>query len=162
MVETPTKVVAQLCWGLKQSFRAYVEAAGGTIEVGAGAERTADGGFAFALVPGEGLGLSDDGKLEGVGRFAGQVLCRAHGGMLNVFLADPVVEIRSAGAVITVADTPARDQRVTLAELDLGGATIEDGGDMAIPTKLSRDGWKVLGDHYAPGAPLDPVCLRLA
>ena len=151
---------ATLSWGLKQSFRAYVEAAGGTIEAGEGAVRAADGAFVFSAGPGGGLKLGVDGRPEGIGRFVGRVRCEAHGGMLKVFLADPSVEVGPTGAVITVADTPARDQRVELAQLDLAAATIED-GETVIPTKLARDGWKVLGDHYATGTLLDPVRLRL-
>jgi hypothetical protein len=33
---------------------------------------------------------------------------------------------------------------------------------MVVPTKLSRDGWRLLGDHYAPMTPLDPLRLKLA
>jgi hypothetical protein len=152
----------QLSWGLKQSFRAYVEGAGGAIETAAGAQRAADGAFTFEAAPGEGLELGPDGKPQGVGRFVGEVLCEAHGGMLKVFLADPSVEIGPAGAIVTVADTPARDRRVELAQLDLAAATIGDDGELVIAAKLSRDGWQVLGDHYPPSTPLDPVRLKLA
>jgi hypothetical protein len=157
---TELNQAAMLSWGLKQSFRAYVEAAGGTIQTGEGAARAADGGFIFSASAGDVLKLGIDGRPEGVGRFAGEVRCEAHGGMLKVFLADPSVEIGPAGAFIAVADTPAGDQRVELAQLDLAAATVED-GEIVIPAKLSRDGWKVLGDHYPPGTPLDPVRLRL-
>jgi len=160
MTEQPTD--ASLTWGLKQSFRAYVEGAGGGIETGEGAERDADGAFTFPPVAGEGLTLGADGKPSGVARFTGEVRCEAHGGMLKVFFADPAVEIGPAGAVVTVADTPARDRRVDLAQLDLAAATIADDGAWVIPTKLSRDGWQVLGDHYAPSTPLDPVRVRVA
>jgi hypothetical protein len=151
---------ATLTWGVKQSFRAYVEGAGGVIETGDGATRAEDGGFCFAAAPANGLTLDADGRLEGIGGFAGEVRFEAHGGMLKVFLADPTVEIGPAGASITVADSPARDRRVELALLDLAAAT-RDGGALVIPTKLSRDGWRVLSDHYAPMTPLDPVRLTL-
>jgi hypothetical protein len=162
MTEQPVDETAKLSWGLKQSFRAYVEGAGGAIETGEGAQRSADGAFTFAAVPGDGLRLGADGKPEGVGRFVGEVRCEAHGGMLKVFLADPSVEIGPAGAVVAVADTRARDRRVELAQLDLAAATIADDGEWVIPAKLSRDGWQVLGDHYPPSTPLDPVRLKLA
>ena len=153
---------ARLEWGLKQSFRAYVEGAGGSIAVGEGTTRAADGAFAFAAAPGDaGLTLDVDGKPAGTGRFVGEVRCEAHGGMLKVFLADPAVEIRPDGAVITVWDTAGRDRRVELALLDLGAATAEADGALVIPSKLARDGWQVLGDHYPPMTPLDPVRLRL-
>jgi hypothetical protein len=80
--------------------------------------------------------------------------------MLKVFLADPAIEIRPEGAVVTVWDTAGRDRRVELAVLDLDVATTM-GDALVIPTKLARDGWQVLGDHYPPGTPLDPVRLRL-
>jgi len=151
---------ATFSWGLKQSFRAYVEAAGGVIEVGAGVTRAEDGGFNFAAAPGAGLTFGADGKPEGTGAFLGEVRFEAHGGMLKVFLADPIVEIGPDGASITVADSPARDRRVELALLDLAAAT-RDGDALVIPTKLSRDGWRVLGDHYPQMTPLDPVRLTL-
>jgi len=162
MTEPPVDEVAKLSWGLKQSFRAYVEGAGGAIETGEGAQRSTDGAFTFPAAPGEGLKLGVDGKPEGVGRFVGEVRCEAHGGMLKVFLADPSVEIGLAGAVVAVADTRARDRRVELAELDLAAATVADDGAWVIPAKLSRDGWQVLGDNYPPSTPLDPVRLKLA
>jgi len=149
-----------LAWGVKQSFRSYVEGAGGSIELGAGTTRTDDGGFRFAAAPGDGLRLGADGKPAGVGNFVGEVRFEAHGGMLQVFLADPAVEIGPDGAAITVADGPDRDSRLELALLDLAAAT-RDGDDWVIPTKLSRDGWRVLGDHYPPMTPLDPVRLTL-
>jgi hypothetical protein len=161
MTEQLPNQAATLSWGLKQSFRAYVESAGGSIETGAGVARTVDGAFTFLAASGDGLALGVDGKLEGVGRFLGEVRCEAHGGMLKVFLADPSVEIGPAGAVVVVADTPARDRRVELAQLDLAAATIADDGELVIPAKLSRDGWQVLGDHYPPSTPLDPVRLKL-
>jgi hypothetical protein len=157
-----TDQAVRLSWGLKQSFRAYVEAAGGSIEAAAGAERDGDGAFTFAAAPGEGLKLGSDGKPQGVGRFLGEVQCEAHGGMLKVFLADPSIEIGPTNAVLAVADTRARDRRVELALLDLAAATVADDGELVIPTKLSRDGWRVLGDHYLPSTPLDPVRLKLA
>jgi hypothetical protein len=156
-------VNATLEWGLKQSFRAYVEGAGGSIETGEGTTRTADGAFVFAAAPGDaGLALGADGKPEGTGRFVGEVRCEAHGGMLKVFLADPAVQIGPEGGLLTVAESPARDSRVALAVLDLDAATKGDDGALVIPAKVARDGWRVLPDHYPPMTPLDPVRLSLA
>jgi hypothetical protein len=150
-------------WGLKQSFRAYVEGAGGSIEIGEGTSRTSDGAFVFAAAPGDtGLTIGADGKPEGTGRFIGEVRCEAHGGMLKVFLADPAVEIGTQGGVLTVAESPGRDSRVALAVLDLDAATTGADGALVIPAKVSMDGWRVLPDHYPPMTPLDPVRLTLA
>jgi hypothetical protein len=156
-------VAATLEWGLKQSFRAYVEGAGGTIETGEGVGRAADGAFVFPAAPeGVGLALAANGKLEGTGRFVGEVRCEAHGGMLKVTLVDPSVEIGPDGGAITVVDPFARESRVELAVLELDGATAGDDGDIVIPAKLSKDGWRVLGDHYPPMTALDSVRVRLA
>jgi hypothetical protein len=162
MTQQPANAITGLTWGLKQSFRNYVEASGGAIETGEGAERAADGAFIFLAAPGEGLKLGADGQAQGAGGFVGEIRCEAHGGMLKVFLADPSVEIGPAGAVLAVADTATRDRRVALAELDIGAATLAQDGDLVIPAKLSRDGWRVLGDHYPASTPLDSVRLKLA
>jgi hypothetical protein len=156
-------VNATLEWGLKQSFRAYVEGAGGSIATGEGTTRTADGAFVFGAAPGDaGLTIGPDGKPAGAGRFLGEVRCEAHGGMLKVFLADPAVEIGPDGGVLTVAESPGRDSRIALAVLDLDAATTGDDGALVIPAKVSMDGWRVLPDHYPPMTPLDPVRLRLS
>ncbi len=151
-----------LDWGVKQSFRNYVEAAGGVIEASGGAERTADGGFTFAAAPGEGLSLDADGKPQGQARFVGEARFEAHGGMLSVCLADPVVEIGAAGAVITAFDTLARTHRMEIARLDLTAMSVGEDGEIVIPTALSMDGIQVLGDHYPLNTALDPVRLKPA
>src|SRR5690242_16345346 len=93
-----TTAGATLAWGVKQSFRNYVEAAGGQIDTGEGATRGKDGVFSFAASAGDGLMLGVDGRLTGHGRFVGEVRMTAHGGMLSVAIADPEVEIGPAGA----------------------------------------------------------------
>lgn len=152
---------AMLSWGVKQSFRNYVEGSGGTIEAGLGAERDADGGFVFAGVPGKGLSRGADGAPQGKGVFSGEVRFQAHGGMLSVYMADPAIEIGDTGAFITVADDPDRIRRVPLAKLDMAKAVKGDDGVLTIPAVMSMEGWQVLGDHYLPMTPLDPVRVKL-
>lgn len=158
MASDPVRLTT-LSWGVKQSFRGYVEAAGGVIETGAGAERDVDGGFIFVAAPGEGLTLGDDGRPQGQARFTGEVRFEAHGGMLKVCLADPILDIGPTGAVLTAFDTPARTHRMEIAKLDLAAITQGDAGELVIPASLAMDGIQVLGDHYPLGAPLDPVRL---
>ena len=158
MASDPVRLTT-LSWGVKQSFRGYVEAAGGVIETGAGAERDVDGGFIFVAAPGEGLTLGDDGRPQGQGKFTGEVRFEAHGGMLKVCLADPILDIGPTGAVLTAFDTPARTHRMEIAKLDLAAITQGDAGELVIPASLAMDGIQVLGDHYPLGAPLDPVRL---
>jgi hypothetical protein len=148
-----------LSWGVKQSFRGYVEGAGGVIETGAGAERTADGGFSFATAAGGDLRRAADGRLEGQAKFLGEVSFKAHGGMLSVFLVDPILEFGASKAVLTVADHPARDRRLEVAQLDLAGMTVGEGGEIELPAALMMFGCQWLGDHYPMRTALDPVRL---
>ena len=146
-------MVKTLVWGVKQSFRGYVEAMG-TIEAGAGATRTEDGAFAFAAAPDSDLTIGADGRPTGRGVFLGEVRFDAHGGMLKVFLADPILEVTEAGATLTVADSPKRNFRIEVVKLDLAAA-----GPDGIPTKLSVDGVYLLGAHYPLNTAVDPVKL---
>lgn len=148
-----------LTWGVKQSFRAYVQAAGGETTLGGGTARADDGAFVFAAAPDSALTLGADDSLSGDGRFLGEVRFVAHGGMLSVFLADPGIETTPEGRVLTVADSAARDRRVAIARLDLAGAARDADGALAIPTALTLDGMFLLGDHYPPGTMVDPVRL---
>lgn len=152
--------ISQLQWGVKQSFRGYVEGAGGAITVDGGAERTSDGGFSFP-VDEAALSLNAEGQLEGRASFRGEVSFKAHGGMLNVFLAEPILEISGGEARITVADTPSRKYRTEVARLDLTALSRNDSGDLIFPTSLSMDGIQWLGDHYPLRAALDPAILSV-
>ncbi len=149
--------VTTLTWGVKQSFRNYVEMSGGTIAATAGAARAEDGALAFAAAPDSDLSI-DGAALSGTGRFRGEVSFQAHGGMLSVSLFDPGVEAGADGPVLTVADTAARTRRVVFAKLDLAAAT-DAGGALSIPATITLDGMFILGDHYPPGTALDPVGL---
>ncbi|MGA0603286.1 HtaA domain-containing protein [Caulobacter sp. KR2-114] len=162
MSATPIRAnAATLTWGVKESFRHYVEGSGGTVDAGLGAERAEDGTFIFDAAPGPGLKLGADGKLTGQGAFAGEVRFQAHGGMLSVFMADPSIEIGEAGAFLTVYDTPERIRRIPLAKLDVANAVVGLDGALVVPAVMSIEGWQVLGDHYLPMTPLDPVRLKL-
>ena len=162
MADHQKQPVVVLHWGVKQSFRGYVAMMGGVTEVGGEAVHAADGGFTFAAAPDSDLAVGSDGLLEGQGRFLGEVRFEAHGGMLKVFLADPMLEIGASGASLTVADSAARTHRVEIARLDLAAMTTADADDVVIPTALSIDGSFLLGDHYPPTTVLDPVRLILA
>lgn len=145
----------RLTWGVKQSFRGYVEMSGGTTTAGGGAARDAEGAFEFQALPEGDLAVGADGRLAGATRFAGEVAFEAHGGMLRVVLGDPAVEATEAGVVLTCADSTGR--RVEVAKLE--AATAEADGTLVLPAKITLDGMMLLGDHYPPGTPLDPVRL---
>lgn len=148
----------RLLWGVKQSFRSYVQMTGGSIEAGEGAERDADGGFVFA---GAGLTLDADGRPQGEGRFSGAIRFEAHGGMLSVHLADPIVAFGPEGATLSVEDRGAGGRRAEIARLD-AGAMSRSGDEYVLPATVTPEGMQVLGDHYPPGTPIDPVRLRLS
>ena len=148
--------MATLSWGVKQSFRSYVEMSGGTIAVAAGAARTGDGLVAFAAAAESDLAV-DGGALLGTGRFPGEVSFQAHGGMLSVALFDPGIEAGADGATLTVADSVGR--RVVFAKLDLAGMAAGPDGAVSLPATITLDGMFILGDHYPPGTVLDPVRL---
>lgn len=150
-----------LTWGVKQSFRNYVEATGGRIEASRGAQRAPDGAFTFAATPGEGLTLDTTGKPVGRAAFKGEVSFETHGGMLSVQLADPMVEIDSSGGVLSVADLGTGGRRVEVARLDLAESS-ELAGEYVIPAALTPEGSQFLGDHYPIMTALDPLRLALA
>ena len=150
--------VKTLSWGVKQSFRAYVEGAGGKTQTSEGAQTAADGGFVFTAGPDSTLALDEAGKLTGRGVFTGVVHFEAHGGMLKVWMVDPILEITDASAVLTVADHPTRTYRLEAAKLDLTAMTTEP-GDLALPAALLMFGSQWLGGNYPAGTALDPVRL---
>jgi Htaa len=150
--------VTHLQWGVKQSFRGYVEGAGGTITIAGGTERTPDGSFTFPVDEAV-LSLNAEGQLEGRATFKGEVSFKAHGGMLNVFLAEPILEITAGEAKLTVADTLSRKYRTEVARLDLVGMSQDEAGNLTLSTALSMDGIQWLGDHYPLRAPLDQATL---
>lgn len=140
--------VTRLGWGVKQSFRAYVEGSGGSIAVADGAARAEDGTFAFEAAADSDLAVQGD-ALAGSGRFRGRVEFQAHGGLLSVTLVDPWLEATADGWVLSIAETATR--RTAIARL---GPLDDDG---ALPAATTLEGMMILGDHYPPGTALDPV-----
>ncbi|MEU7382124.1 MULTISPECIES: HtaA domain-containing protein [unclassified Streptomyces] len=133
----------KLCWSIRQSFERYVLAAGGTVSCGDGARREGDV-FVF------------DGErmAEGSYRFTGSVRFEAHGGFLDVLIADPMVECADGDARMTVAVSPEPSgRRVHLARVvDLAGT------EPAVANlRLTVEGARLLGDVYSPGDLLDPL-----
>lgn len=146
--------VTALGWGVKQSFRAYVEGSGGTIAASDGASRDADGAFVFEAAEDSDLVADAGGALSGTGRFRGRVAFQAHGGLLSVTLTDPWIEAGPDGWVLSIAETPTR--RTAIAKL---GAPAAGDGATELPAATTLDGMMVLGDHYPPGTALDGVRL---
>ena len=147
----------KLVWGVKASFRSYVEAAEGTITLGDGATRADDGTFIFIAEPGGDLVIAPDGTATGAMRFQGSVMFEAHGGMLKSTIRELGIEAGEDGLVLTVLDGPMNKRRCSVAEL--GPVESNTGGIMIITTRITMDGMYQIADNYPPGTELDPIAL---
>ncbi|NKC01252.1 MAG: hypothetical protein GKR90_22525 [Pseudomonadales bacterium] len=143
----------KLTWGVKASFRSYVEAAGGSIKLSDGAARAEDGSFVFIAVPGGDLTISPDGSATGAMRFQGTVMFDAHGGMLNATLAELGLEAASEGLVLTALEAPLNQDRCTIATLGLIESAPDDG--IRLTAEITVDGMYQIADNYPPGTELD-------
>jgi hypothetical protein len=159
MSEDTPLIVAALAWGVKESFRSYVEAAG-AIELFGSTERAGDGCFVFPATANSDLRVGADGILRGQAVFSGEVLFKAHGGALNVRLTDPVVEIGETALLFMDAESGGRSRRAEFAQLNLAEATFGR-DEILMPAKLWWDGSEVLDSHYPAMTPIDPVRLIL-
>ena len=148
---------SRLTWGVKASFRSYVEAAGGSVELSDGATRAEDGTFVFEAVPGGDLAIAADGSATGAMRFQGAVTFNAHGGMLKSTLAELGLEAGAEGLVLTVLQAPMNTDRCAIASLGL----VDVGSDAAVSlsAQITFDGMYQIADNYPPGTELDPVRL---
>ena len=147
----------RLSWGVKTSFRAYVEAAEGTITLSDGATRAADDTFVFNALPGGDLTMTPDGRATGSARFQGSVTFEAHGGMLRATLAELGLEAGTDGVVLTALEAPINKNRVAIATL--GPAEVGVNGAVTMGAAITLDGMFQIADNYPPGTTLDPVRL---
>ncbi|MBO6557858.1 MAG: HtaA domain-containing protein [Pseudomonadales bacterium] len=147
----------KLTWGVKASFRSYVEAAGGSVTLGDGATRADDGAFVFNAVPGGDLEISPDGSASGSMRFEGSVTFDAHGGMLKSTLAELGIESGEDGLVITVLEAPMNQGRCAIAKLECVASG--EGEGVTLRSEITMDGMWQIADNYPPGTELDSVQL---
>jgi hypothetical protein len=148
----------QLTWGVKASFRSYVESAGGSVTVTDGAARIEDGTILFPAKPGGDLAIEADGSATGAMRFLGTVSFDAHGGMLKSTLTELGLEVGEQGLVLTALEGPMNKDRCTVAELE----PIDIGADnvVRLGAKITLDGMYQIADNYPPGTELDPLILE--
>ena len=147
-----------LTWGVKASFRSYVEGVGGSISLSDGATRAEDGAFVFAAIPGGDLAIAPDGSATGTMRFEGTVTFDAHGGMLKSKLTELAIEVDDDGLVLTALETMMNRDRCAIAKL--GPAEIDSDNAVTLRAEITLDGMYQIADNYPPGTELDP--LRLA
>jgi len=147
----------KLTWGVKASFRNYVEAAEGSITVSDGATRTDNGTFVLAAIPGGDLTITPDGSATGAMRFQGTITFEAHGGMLKATLSELGLEASDEGLVLTVLDAPMNKDRCAIAKL--GPVDGESKDAITLHAEITMDGMYQIADNYPPGTELDPVRL---
>lgn len=155
---------AELVWGFKESFRAYID---GAIAQG---EWTTSGDASYAtplFTWSGGRGGEGDGAL--VVEFSGAVRFTGHGGVLDTTVENPRLVLEGDRGVLrldvhgtTQAGDAVDEKSVAFAELDLAAAERSQDGDVLtvteIPAVLTADGSAAFGT-YEPNEVLDPITL---
>ncbi|WP_308797462.1 HtaA domain-containing protein [Agromyces silvae] len=159
---------ATLDWGVKQSFRSYIASgpAQGAITPGAGASVNSDGTFRWAA----GDGVFDGAVPSADVTFGGSVHFTGHGGLLDVLIENPRVDIDGSTGTL-YADVKSKgltgsdfDQDgVAFASLQVGTPVVN--GDEALYTgvaaTLTADGVAAFAEFYPAGTALDPLSFSL-
>jgi len=147
----------KLTWGVKESFRQYVEAAGGSITTSDGATRNADGSFLFNAETEGDLAITSDGTVSGSQAFAGTVSFEAHGGMLKSTLSGLAIEAGGDGLMLSALEGPMNESRCKIAKLAHNHT--DDDGNPHFSAEITLDGMFQIADNYPPGTALDDVML---
>src|ERR1700722_13727149 len=152
-----------LTWAVKASFLAYVNRMRGRITLVKPAYPAA-AGFAFPHAPaadraeggGAAPGAGERAVPVGELGFTGGVAFSAHGGMLDVTLAEPVIVFDGQGALLTVAGLarPGGGTRAVIATL-ADGPSAPTGETTAFVPLLTEDGSVLFGGVYPPGEAMD-------
>lgn len=154
-----------LNWSVKQSFLAYVNRSRGRITLVEPAY-PGEGGFAFPhapavrRTPSHGSACDADERAIQVSElaFTGGVAFSAHGGALDITLAEPIIVIDDQGALLTVIGSarPGGGTRAVIAELTDHPHASTDAAIAFMPL-LTDDGSALFGGVYPPGEAMDPV-----
>lgn len=155
-----------LTWGVKESFRSYIQGpvAGGGATATNGAS-VVDGVFRFGQADG-GTWTAASGR--GTVAYAGTVRFTGHAGALDLTLANPVVEVTGPGAGRLLVDARSTgldgstfDRKgVAVATLALGAPTTSADGSVTYTdaaATLTADGSLAFVGFYPAGTALDPV-----
>ena len=144
-----TNESGNLVWGIKESFRDYLEMLPDTrISASDGASTTSDGLFAF---PHEQAVIAEK---ETTLQFGGTVTIEAHGGELAVVVARPQVVLTVAGGRLRI---PHLDIDVALlADVTWSTRVITAGCELS----ADGDGWLLPG-YYEQGDLMDPITVNL-
>ncbi len=150
------EVVPGLYWAVRESFVGYVSGnPDGQVFGDLGVETDGEGTFRFPLESAR--------RIEGGWRirFQGVVRFVAHGGMLDVTLASPVVVLDASGGSLAVAS---EDRDLRILEVSPADPVDVEGGWLVFPplaTALTSHGATVFGDVYAAGTPFAPLQIAL-
>jgi hypothetical protein len=148
--------VLELRWGIKASFREYVdEIEGSSQEMLPGAGRADAGTYVFDFSPE--ASTWDNDRRPKVLAYQGAVRFLAYGGMLNVLIRDPRIEFDDQSTRLTIADPAAQGQRLHLATLKPDAPTMNDGVLIwtSVSARLAAGGMRVFDGVYGPGSELD-------
>lgn len=166
---------AQLVWGFKESFRAYISGsiANGDWQVGAPATYVTP-----AFTWPEGSGSYDPESATGSISFLGGVTFSGHDGLLNTTISDPTLVLDDSGAHllldvsgVSMSDAMAGDSenvqtvtQIRFVELDLTAAPLDVGEQTvtarAVPTAITAEGFAEFG-NYEPGTMFDPITFTM-
>jgi hypothetical protein len=135
------------------SFRAYVNSVGDVMLSG-GAERTADGRYAF---PAAAVETSPADPVRIVG--SGTVAFQAHGGLLSFTLGAPWIEADDHGIWLSVS-SPGWGRRVHVADLTRLPPAPDDFRAVFAAT-LAVDGVRLFGEVYPLGLPLENLVIEV-
>ncbi|MFH5824589.1 HtaA domain-containing protein [Georgenia sp. AZ-5] len=158
--EQPEQLPPGMIWGVKRSFVRYIaQLMDGGHSATAGATLALGSLFHFEQADGS---TYDPHTGTGALRFRGEVRLTGHFGMLSVTLAEPWVEFRDDGAVLTVVDhrSPDGGIRLDLATLEAGAPAEPQPGVHVwqnVPVTLTAAGQWLFNDQYPAGQQLDPL-----
>jgi hypothetical protein len=163
---TKPTVAGFLSWGVKSSFRSYITGsiASGWIAVSGGAS-AAGGNYVFPQTTGS-TWTTEAGT--GSGAYRGAVQFYGHGGVLNVTLSNPSVQIDSpTHATLYVSDNGSGPIGIGSVDLSKASVKVLDGGVSYTnaPVSLTGAGVGVFSygssQFYSAGEQMDPVSFTI-
>lgn len=149
-----------LTWGVKESFRSYVQ---GTI---------AKGSFSGGTFSATGGAVNPDASGIGRANFSGAFSATGHGGKLNFALSNPSIQITGPTTAVLHAQVKATnakgesavDSTVAFANLSFGRAAVQ-GSTLSVSgasATLTGSGAQAFAGFYEAGTALDPVSFSVA
>lgn len=135
----------RLSWAIHESFLAYVEqqVPDAEISCSGGAYRDADGGFCFP---------QELGGSSGELRFRGAVHFTGHGGMLDMRIEDPRIELRGSTRALSVVDAVDEISRIDFAEVIAVPRAAGDEEPAVFDARINAFSSQEMGGVYPPGS----------